>query len=32
MEEACLTGFSGGLEQEKAVTALLELNQFISIK
>jgi hypothetical protein len=32
MEEACLMGFSGGYEQEKPVTALPELKEFISIK
>jgi len=31
MEEACLMGFSGGFEQEKPVTALPELKEFISI-
>ncbi len=32
MEEACLMGFSGGSEQGKLLTALLQLNPRISIK
>lgn len=32
MEEACLMGFSGGFEQGKLLTALLQLNPGISTK
>ena len=32
MEEACLMGFSGGFEQGKLVSALLQLNKYITIK